>query len=236
MKSWILSLCLAWVTVGLAYAQPTIELVTQPQVPYVYVDAKGKPTGGIALETVACSMQGMGLSFSIRSVAWARAQRQVDMGKAAGFFPASRNTERDQWAVFAGPIAPQEWRWYLRRDNPMQPMDPSFKAGAMVTAYHGSNMASWLTANHYRVLDNPLSHDQLLGVLLNKRVDAVLAANISMEELIHKAGAAGKVRSVMLANRPLGIYFSKQFLATQPKDFVERFNNKAAHCRSGMVK
>ena len=93
-------------------------------------------------------------------------------------------------------------------------------------------MMQWLNNSHYRILGNPLSHDQLLDVLLNQRVDAVLAASLTMDELVRKAGVAGRIRSVLQENRPLGVYFGRKFLAQMPADFIPRFNARALQCRA----
>lgn len=232
LMKWMVLVVGALLAAQAASALPTIELVTHDIPPYVMLDAAGTPVDGMALRTLQCALQQLGVPYRLRNTPWARGQKSVELGQAAGFFPASRNSERDGWAVYAGPLAPQEWRWYLLKESRWEPSSRLFRDHAVVTAYHGSNMMQWLNNSHYRILGNPLSHDQLLDVLLNQRVDAVLAASLTMDELVRKAGVAGRIRSVSQENRPLGVYFSRKFLAQMPADFIPRFNARAVQCRA----
>lgn len=218
---------------ALAEAPAPVVLVTQVQVPYVEADREGVLSGGLALDRVRCVFRRMRLPLEIRVVAWARGQAMVEYGQAAGFFPASRNAQRDAWATVSDPVAPQEWRWYLLADNPIDPTTEAFRRTASVTAYHGSNMATWLQNNSYRMLADPASHDELLPLLLRRRVDAVLGSHLAMAEQIRKRGAQSSVRSVLQQNRPLGVYFGHRFLARAPQDFLARFNSHLAACKRG---
>jgi polar amino acid transport system substrate-binding protein len=69
-------------------------------------------------------------------------------------------------------------------------------------------------------------------MLLAERIDAILANQLVMNALLKEAGAESKVRSVLEQDKPLGVYFSHQFLSQQNGDFMQRFNQALAKCRN----
>ena len=228
-KRWLIAAC--WLY-GAANAMP-VSLLTQQQDPY----ALQRPDGsqhGIALEVVRCALLQLGTDSQIRFVAWNRAQRRVEAGEADGYFPASRNAQRDVSARWFGPVAPQQWRWYLRRESRFDPQAEGFREHARVGAYAGSNMLVWLQEQHYQISVSPPEHDQMLDVLLAGRADAVLAANLAMDKLIAQRGAANRVRSQLAQDKPLGLYLSHAFLAQQGEGFAGRLQQVLQSCRHGV--
>lgn len=217
--------CASWVQAAMP-----LHLLTQEQAPYT-MQLSGGGQAGLALDTVRCAFQRLGQPAEIKFVAWARAQRRVENGEGDGYFPASRNTQRDALSQWFGPVAPQQWRWYLRRDSRLDPLAPGFRQYARVGAYAGSNMLHWLQAQHYQVTVSPPEHDQMLDVLLAGRADAVLAANLAMDKLLMQRGAAGQVRSVLAQDKPLGLYLSHRFLAQQPAAFAGKLQQALARCQ-----
>lgn len=229
LKQWL------WVTcwcVGTLQAAP-VELLTQEQDPYAMQLASGEQSG-LALAVVRCAFEKLGEGSHIRFVAWSRAQHRVEAGEADGYFPASRNAVRDAGARWFGPVAPQQWRWYLRRESRLDPQAGGFKAYARVGAYAGSNMLAWLQEQHYQVTVSPPEHDQMLDVLLAGRADAVLAANLAMDKLIARRGAANLVRSQLAMDKPLGLYLSHVFLAGQPASFAGRLQQALQQCQPAL--
>lgn len=212
---------------GSSTAEPL--LLTQQQAPYAMQTANGQQQG-IALQAIRCAMSRSGQQASIRFISWSRAQRLVETGAADGYFPASRNTQRDELAQWFGPAAPQQWRWYLRRDNPLNPQDADFVQRARVGAYAGSNMHQWLEDHGYQISVSPPGHDQMLDVLLAGRADAVLAANLAMDELIAARGVGHKVKSVLAQDKPLGLYLSRSFLLRQGPEFAARLQQALQYC------
>ncbi|WP_174872926.1 substrate-binding periplasmic protein [Vogesella oryzae] len=204
-------------------------LLTQQQLPYAMQSADGQQQG-IALQAVRCAMLRSGQQASIRFISWSRAQRLVETGAADGYFPASRNAQRDSLAQWFGPAAPQQWRWYLRIDSPFNPHAADFVQRARVGAYAGSNMHQWLQDHGYQISVSPPGHDQMLDVLLAGRADAVLAANLAMDELIAARGVQQQVRSVLAQDKPLGLYLSLRFLQQQGPDFASRLQQAMHDC------
>ena len=212
-------------------AQGPIRLTTQQQPPYNMESADGQQKG-IALEVVRCALEKMQRPFTITFYPWLRAQNRVRDQLADGFFPAVRNSDRDLYAELSVPFAPQQWRWYFKADQPLNPHGAAFKRDAIVGAYHGSAMLNWLKDEGYTVLASPHTHDQLLRMLLNNRVQAVLASDLAMNTATQVLALvdARHVVSVLERDNPMGVYFGKHFLAQEGGQFMPKFNAAIAAC------
>lgn len=208
---------------------PPITLTTHDLPPYSYQNAEGLH-GGLAVEVVQCVLQRLDTPYTIQVWPWARAQKLVEQGHADGFFAASRSPERDAYAVQTAIIAEQQWRWYLLADNQADPTTEDFRQQARVSSFIGANMLDWLKENGYSVTSPPRDTGGLLRMLQARRIDAVLANNLVMENLLQQHDAKATVRSVLQQDKPLGVYFSKKFLSSRP-GFLARFNDQVASCR-----
>lgn len=185
---------------------------------------------GEAIGLVRCVFQKMDIPLEIQVFPWKRAQMHVKQGLADGFFAASQKNTRDEFAVMTAEIADQKWNWYLLKENPLNPNDPSFKEKAEVGGFLGANMLKWMQANGYHVTAMPKDTEGLLKMLLGKRVDAVMANNHVMAALLKKYGAEDQVKIYLNRNKPLYIYFSNEFVKSRP-GFIEKFNRLIQGCR-----
>lgn len=229
-KSFPLLLALLSLVIASAHAkEKPIMLNTHELPPYSYHDEQGK-VEGLAIRVTECALKKIKRSYIITFYPWIRAQKMVQLGLADGFFAASQSDERNQYAVLSATIAPQEWRWYLLKDNPLDPLSSGFKEKATVGSFRGSNMLDWLNNNNYMVEATPPTNPQLLKMLQSKRIDAILANKLVMDRLIAENGADNGIRSVLQQDKPLGIYFSKTFLAKQAPDFMEQMNRAITIC------
>lgn len=210
-------------------AEP-LRLLTHDLPPYSFIDEQGK-ADGLAIRPVQCALEKMGVEFSIQFVPWKRAQSMVQDGVADGFFGASRSAERDAYATLSTTIAPQEWCWFLLVDNASDPRSEEFRAHSKVSSFIGANMQDWLQQNGYHAEVVPATNQQLLQMLLSKRLDAILANNLVMTELLRENNAEADVRSVLQLDKPLGVYFSHRALKALPGDFIERFNRAVGECQ-----
>lgn len=212
----------------------TITLATHSLCPYgCYLPSKnGEPAefDGIAIKTVTCALADMNWQLKIRVVPWARAQKLAQSGAVDGFFAASQKDSRDEFAVMSDIIADQKWRWYLLADSPLNPEQDYFKQVAKVGGFAGSNMLAWLTENGYRVIAEPPGTERLLRTLMAKRVDAILANERVMTEMLIKQNQLDMVKSYLLVDKPLGVYFNKRFVVEHP-EFLDTFNHNITDCR-----
>lgn len=228
----ILSIALALLLAGPApasSAETALRLTTHNLPPYGYLE-NGELTG-TAVRVIRCVLTRLDRPFQIDVVPWKRAQVMVKSGQAEGFFAASRNPQRDHYAVLSQTIAEQNWMWYLLKDSPHDPAAPGFREKAVVSSFLGANMQKWLRENDYNLDQSPPSDSRLLlRMLLGGRLDAALANDQVMRALIRTQEAGERVREVLNRNKPLGIYFSKIFLEANP-GFLARFNAEVTDCR-----
>ncbi|MBN2659052.1 MAG: transporter substrate-binding domain-containing protein [Spirochaetales bacterium] len=189
----------------------------------------GQQFRGIAVDRVRCIFEKMDIELEIHVVPWERAQHMVQTGEADGFFAASQNLERDSFAVKSGIIAEQDWNWYLLKENPLNPDDPEFRQKARVGGFFGSNMLKWMISQEYNVTAVPHTTELLYQMLLAGRVDAVLANSQVMENIIKKNLGEDKIQVFHNLDKPLMVYFSKDFLKRYPA-FLEVFNSYIEAC------
>lgn len=204
-------------------ASPSVTLTTHDLPPYSFPVEQSVP-GGIAVQTVQCAANALSIPINIEFFPWKRAQLMVQNNSADGFFAASQSDQRDAYAVLSATVAPQEWRWYLLKSSAMDPSSATFKQTARTSSFLGANMREWLVENGYKANESPPRNSNLLAMLLSNRVDAILANRLVMEQLLAQSGKLDSVKSYLAMDKPLGIYFSKAFLATQPPDYLARWN------------
>lgn len=210
-------------------AAAPVRLTTHDLPPYGYFE-NGQLTG-TAVHVVSCVMDRVKRPFQIDVLPWKRAQALVQVGQADGFFAASRNPQRDGYARISITIAEQNWTWFLLKENPHDPDKPDFQDKAVVSSFLGANMQKWLRENGYNLDHSPPSDSRLLlRMLLGGRLDAALANDQVMHALVKKRGVGERIREVLNRSKPLGIYFSKAFLAVNP-GFLARFNAEVSDCR-----
>jgi polar amino acid transport system substrate-binding protein len=184
---------------------------------------------GVAVDRVRCVFKKMDTPLEIQVVPWRRAQFLVKSGNADGFFAASQNDSRDEFAVKTTIIADQKWNWYILKENPLSPRDQDFKEKASVGGFVGANMLKWMQEQNYNVTATPNDTEGLLKLLLARRVDAVMANNYVMKALLQNYAVEDQVKIYLNLDKPLFVYFSKDFLKSRPM-FIEQFNNLIPEC------
>lgn len=212
-----------------AYAKQ-VFLTTHNLPPYSYY--QGSVLTGSAVKTIHCAFSRLdNYSVEIGVMPWKRAQLMVRNNTADGFFAASHNNERDKFAVMSEFIAEQKWTWFLLKENAIDPQSEQFKHSHIVSSFLGANMQAWLEANKYRTLSSPpSSNEQLIKFLMLKRVDAILANDQVMDSLTIKLKFKEKIRSVVNINKPLAVYYSREFTLANP-NFMQEFNKAVKYCR-----
>jgi polar amino acid transport system substrate-binding protein len=184
---------------------------------------------GVAVDRVRCVFKKLDIPLEVQVVPWTRAQVLVQRGLAEGFFAASQKGSRDAYAVKSSVIADQKWNWYLLKENPLSPQNQYFKKQATVGGFLGANMLEWMKEHNYNVTTMPKDTEGLLKMLLARRVDAVMANNYVMRALLQKYGVEDQVKIYLNKDKPLSVYFSKEFLKSRPT-FIEKFNNLVPEC------
>jgi len=214
-----------------------VKLATHNLAPYgSYPDDQpkeyvaGPQFKGQAVDTVRCAFSQLKLPLEIYVAPWKRAQELALSGEMDGFFAASQKPERDRFAQMSITIAEQNWTWFFLKEATLKPSNLTFKQHASVASFNGANMQSWLQNNNYKVSANPIDTNKLHQMLLRGRIDAALANNLVMGELLKQTKTSGKIESSLLMNKPLSVYFTNRFLDTAPQ-FLNAFNQAVTQCR-----
>nr|WP_321255870.1 transporter substrate-binding domain-containing protein [uncultured Pseudodesulfovibrio sp.] len=206
-----------------------ISLATLELAPYVVCDTKQNPSG-TCIHIVQCTLKKMGIELSLHVVPWARAQSMALHGEVDGFFPASQTPERDVFATQSAPFNDHKLFWYVRKDYLRDPTAPTFPTEAKCACFRGTNAERWMEKNGYTISYKARDYPNLINVLLENRVDAILANNGSMDEIVKKQHAEDKIQRIHLMDAPLGVYFTKDFLKKH-QGFLEDFNQYTEECR-----
>lgn len=221
---WVVQLALpAWVS---AQETSALRLVTDHQPPYVVVTPWGVIEGTVT-DIVRRTLQQMGVPFTIRVYPWKRAQAMALSGHADGFFAASQSERRDLTLAFSMPLAAQRWTWVLPANSRHEPGTAEFMTEARVSAFKGSNMQAWLESGGFRVSPVPPDdYKALISFLEAGRIDAALGGHLGIREELERRGILDSYRLVHSVDRPVGVYFSKAYIAAHP-DFLDAFNRIA---------
>lgn len=201
----------------LAFAQPTLELQITEYPPYMYTE-NGVPSG-VGVERVQQLLKAASLEAKVTVAAnYGRALKAVSDGKSDGFFLASRSSERDAEAHFIGPLVMNRWTWFLRADSTLDPQAPDFGKKAVISTVLNSNQHSYLTVKQFNIGITPQSAEVLPVILIEKqKADAVLVPDLVFWHALEKSKLGKeKVKSVLMEEKPFGLYLSKAFEAKYP--------------------
>jgi ABC-type amino acid transport substrate-binding protein len=220
----LLLLCFSWS----AYAvddKPEIVLGTN------VLQKKSLPTtdeiqGGSA-EHVKCILDDMKISYQIRSLPWRRARQDVHASVIDGFFTAVGIDEASDYATFSAPLALENWYWFWRTD---MAAPASWKEHFQVGVILGSQHEAILTNEGFTEFVTANNLEQLVKLLISKRVDVVLMDKEQFESTVAKMGVRTRdYKSRFFRYMPLGVYFGAPFLAQHP-DFLTAFNSRISAC------
>ena len=92
-------------------------------------------------------------------------------------------------------------------------------------------MHKWLIENHYKTSPPPRTTELLAKMLMHKKIDAALANHYVMDTILEKQGLTNKVRTQVLKDKPLYVYFNNAFVEKYP-DFLSSFNTLIPACRN----
>jgi len=178
--------------------------------PYTY-QQKGHIIGS-AIDPVSHALQASGVNFKIRLYAnYSLLLKALRKDEIHGFFLASQNLERDKYAVFSKPVTSNNWTWFVLKGSASKVGSHDFKLTSTVATIAKTNTFRWLTRSGYRVV--PSGINDLPNLLINKKVDAVFAAQAVFETRIRSLAIHPKtfVKTIEI-KKPFAIYISKSYL------------------------
>jgi len=184
--------------------------------------------GGGSVDHVRCIFSRIGYRTEIKHMPWRRARQEVASGKIDGFFTAMSLPEVDKYARLSSPLVLENWYWY-RRVNPFSDSRRGREA-ARLGAILGSHQEAWLEDAGYTVHLRVNSQEQLLKLLLSGRIDGFVADRDHLAAASQSLGLSAEAYvESFLRYMPLGVYFSKSFLAEHP-GLLPEFDRNIHEC------
>ena len=211
-----------------------ITITTQEWPPYhsQHRDNDGQLiTQGYGITALDCVMTKMNRPYKVIFLPWGRAQNSVKKQQYDGFFSASRNEWRDQFAVLSNTFIQQEWNFYFHKQYKLPTTDSRLKTDTTFGARIHSNSAHWLIKQKFERVKTYPSIAELVKLLMARRIDAVMENALLFEEHLNQLGIKPD-DFVMRRNIrfDLGVYFGKHFLTEHP-GFLSQFNRYTEQCR-----
>ena len=179
---------------------------------------------GYGYEFVREVMEEAHLSYAINPVPnYGRAFKDMVDGRSDGFFPASRNDNRDLYAVFSTAIDESQWTWVAEKYRAFDLCNIQ-KKDVVVGVQLNSNLHNWLVLNGYNVITVG-NVESLLRFFDTKRADIIFIPKAVFLESIKKENRSiGEFDFKVENTKDLGIYISKDYLVEDP-GIIDRINN-----------
>ncbi|MFT5594725.1 MAG: polar amino acid transport system substrate-binding protein [Oceanicoccus sp.] len=179
---------------------------------------------GIAVSDVNAVFKGIDTTLSIKQYGnYSLLLKALKKGEIDGFFLATKNSERDRYAVFSKAIRYNNWTWFTLKGNDINPEHSDFKYQSIVGTIGKTNTFRWLSRNGYQVKSE--SAEELLTALLNKDIHAAFLAEKVFENTYKEAGLSPNTFNRYIEiKRPFSIYISKTYLSANP-NFMEILNS-----------
>ncbi|CAH0537090.1 substrate-binding periplasmic protein [Vibrio marisflavi] len=187
--------------------------------PYTTTDKHGNAVG-IGLEAVLPILDTVGVNYSIQVGSnHGRALSELRGGRSDGFFMASKNAQRDEYAVFSNSVMINRWVWVVLRKNRAS-FKPSDKSRYVMASLLNTNTNYWLKKSGYKTVKPASDIHALVSKLVTKEVDAILVA-----EAVFNSEFKYDVRFQLMTQKEteFGIYISKAFLKDHP-EFMDKLN------------
>lgn len=208
--------------------EKSVTLSFDNRPPLHFIDDEGHLKGTI-VSKLQCISTRIERRFSLIYSSWNGAIPLAKRGKTHGFFSASQNKERDEFATLSSPLEDQYWSWYFLKSNSSFVLSDLFKAKGKTASWLGSNTYKWLLQNGYRINASPSKPKQLVPLLLSGRIDAFFISETLIESEMEKENTEDTILKTRIAHKPLGVYFTKIFLR-ENLDFLTQFNDISQEC------
>lgn len=115
---------------------------TQDFKPYSYLENNIAKGAGVEIIEAVCKKAK--LQYKINFYPWARAQKDVEEGKAQGLFVLAKSAEREQWLNFSEPLIDTEYAFFVSIDDKTQYKSVNEFKNKIIGVYGPSNTSSAL--------------------------------------------------------------------------------------------
>ena len=203
--------------------EPPLKLLVPNFNPYTFLN-KGV-VQGVGVDLVSRVMSELGVSYELSLVpSYGRALMETQQGRADGFFLASENLERNEFAVFSAPLMNNNWAWYVNAKSQLDPKNHADKQAIKVGTVSHTNTHKWLVQSGYPIAFDTSKAELLPKMLYSDKIDAVFLAEIVFDKYIAQSGInKSQFKKIIEVSKPFGIYISKEYINSHP-EFMGRLN------------
>ncbi len=226
MKYFLINLMLTFcLSVSLA-AEDVVRIATHGESKFARVLKDGTLEGS-TVDALGCSMEKMGLKFSISVMSIARAnvmskEEQIDI-----FFPAYLREGPPK--RFVGPIGNYTINWYMLNGNDMDPQSEIFKSSARVASIPGSFPETYLREGGYQLEAGSDTPFRLLDRLIRGKIDAFLVGEIDEFMTVKTSHLMKGVKVKLHKKRLMSLWVEDHFNEKNP-EFYEQFQAAFTQC------
>ncbi|MCL9780782.1 transporter substrate-binding domain-containing protein [Vibrio sp. S4M6] len=187
--------------------------------PYTMPDEQGNAVG-IGVDKMKLILDSIDVDYTFKVGSnHGRALSELRSGRSDGFFMASQNEQRDQFAKFANSVMVNRWVWVVRRQS-REYFDPENKEKYVVASLVNTNTNFWLNKSGYKTAAPASDIKSLISKLSSKEVDAVFVAQeVFNEEFKYDT----RFQIMVQVEKEFSVYISNAFLKKHP-EFMEKLN------------
>jgi len=198
-------------------AQDTEVVFSVPYFP-PYVTAENDDLTGDAVDIVERLMASTGLRYRLVSAPnYGRAMVEMRTARADGFFPATRNENRDELGQFFPLPLPNPWCWFFLSESAHDPESAAFRRTAIVGTLVNTNTHRWLSDHGYQVVGAHTPSALMSLFFSYGRLDAVMVSRAVFERAAEEADiGADRYHCERHSSPTMGIYLSHEFIARHP--------------------
>lgn len=187
---------------------------------------------GIDVDLGRAVLERMGCSITLRKLPWARALRELELGRLDILPGAFRRPERAQYAHFSGTVLPASRnilfmnekahaKWPVSRLIDLR--DTEFRLGAQIRVYYGPDYQELMNDPAFAARVTFLANRENLWRMLERgRIDGVIANEHTGAYEISQLGLGSQIKAttVVVSDEPAEVAFSK---ASNTKAFARRY-------------
>lgn len=186
---------------------------------------------------VKCALSKMNRPYSITKAPWKRVQKMTEAGKFDGYYMATQNDKRDQYADVSWKFIEIKWLFVVKKGSSISPEDADFPDKKFAVNL-GSARHLWLakkieTEKFPRNLVSTTSSLSSLKMVALGRVDVTLENDQNLDLAFSTSELSRSDFDYQVAKvKYAGVYFSKEFLKKET-GFLEHFNKSLKLCKTG---
>lgn len=187
---------------------------------------------GISVEINRAALARLGCQTKLRKLPWARALKELELGRLDILPGAFRRPEREAYAHFSGPVLPPSrnilfmhpqamQRWPVTRLLELQHSE--FRLGAQTNVAYGADYQQLMNEPAFAArVSMATSRNNLWRMMGKGRIDGVIADEHTGAYEIRQLGLGEQIRAtaVVVSSDAAEVAFSKQ--STEP-DFVQAY-------------